>query len=218
MPKLSGFEWAKKITDEIIKDLQKVEEASMKEFIKSLQPTAESIFTSVVDDFYNDYEPHLYKRTHSLYDIFNADIVDDGYGLRTWFSPEDMTPFRSGYRGETGLYTYVFRRGWHGGARRTTSDSQIKLADTALSRHRKTMLPFRTLYDAGKPYWRYPHPYYSKWAKYPAPIYSPSPRDQYNAMVDEYSEKRLNADLIKITQKNINAYVQSVDLNKLASR
>lgn len=63
--------------------------------------------------FYNDYSPIYYNRRNSLYNLFH--IKREGNTLRYWFEPSEI-PSRTGYIGEDGLYTTVFKEGWHGGA------------------------------------------------------------------------------------------------------
>ena len=64
-------------------------------------------------EFYNSYPNPIYDRRGSLDNLFKT--KREGNILRYWFEPSEITS-RTGYAGEDGLYTTVFKEGWHGGA------------------------------------------------------------------------------------------------------
>lgn len=106
---------------------QMLEEAAAEatnEFLPILAGHIEDEFSSAIEDFYSDYSPKSYRRHGGLFDILVLDIPAGGMAvsetLKAGFDPYMMTPFRSGYSDEDGLYDVVFRKGWHGGARHPT--------------------------------------------------------------------------------------------------
>lgn len=147
------------------------------DFLVFLEDKIRSMFNEVVQDFYASYPPVFYDRNESLYNILQTKVTDES--LRLWFEPEEMTPFRSGYTGEDGLYDQVFRRGWHGGAGSGEGHP-----------------------PGGDPYWRTPVPYYSHWGK-KAKISDPSPLEDIKRRIADYQEFEIKADLKSIVLAHI---------------
>lgn len=134
------------------------------------------MFEEAVDRFYADYTPgsfwdvkddnggHAYDRNYSLYDIYKLEITQannnpDMQSFYEEFDNEEMTPFRSGYNGEDGLFETVFIRGWHGGATKGGTSNF---------------------------FWRIPYPYYTMWFKSAAERAYPSPYEDFTKHADEY--------------------------------
>lgn len=94
-----------------------VKEAQQKTFAEFFDDVApkkiRDIYNDVITRFYEDYHPTFYDRRGSLYKLLTlksgADYLEIG------FDPSKIS-YRNGYNGEDGLYTKVFKEGWHGGA------------------------------------------------------------------------------------------------------
>lgn len=96
---------------EAVKEAQK---NTFTEFFEDVAPKKiREIYNDVITKFYEDYHPTFYDRRGSLYKLLTLksgkDYLDIG------FDPSKIS-YRNGYNGEDGLYTTVFREGWHGGA------------------------------------------------------------------------------------------------------
>ena len=142
------------------------------DFFILVDEKVQSMFNSVVQDFYSDYSPEFYKRNESLYELMRTEVNNDS--LTIWFDPSRMTTFRSGYDGEDGLYDQVFRHGWHGGA--GSGDGHP---------------------SQGTPYWRTPIPYYNRWG-YSAAVASTAPLDDIRNRVADYEKYEMQADFNRI--------------------
>ena len=82
-----------------------------KECVNAIADDIDYIFTTCIDEFYNSYSPKYYKRTGSLYDIYDVSISGT---IISWTVPY-MYP--GGHRvGGEFIYNYVFEGGYHGGA------------------------------------------------------------------------------------------------------
>ena len=158
------------------------------EFFISVEHNIREIFNDVVSAFYDDYASPDYTRSRSLYDLLVTEIGERGDYLKIWFDPTRMTTFRSGYDGEDGLYDQVFRRGWHGGSDRISSDKIAKYGA-----HPKP----------GTPYWRTPVPFYTHWGK-PAKISKISPLDDMRRRVAEYEKYAMQSEFLRIWNKHKN--------------
>ncbi len=86
----------------------------------------ERLFRETVGEFYTDYEPTQYHRTHGLYDILDPQIDSDGTvvmdeasGYSELYNADAM----DGHRLESRrLYQTVFVEGYHGGAASVSGD------------------------------------------------------------------------------------------------
>ena len=126
--------------------------------------------------FYNSYPNPIYERRErgkgSLYDLFQT--KRNGKRLDYWFD-ETKFPSRTGYVGEDGLYTTVFKEGWHGGA----------IADDGVMRYRT------------------PIPYYTYWGKEAVqPQFSPY--ETFIALKEDYEKRGFKKDYKNIWIKNLN--------------
>lgn len=148
-----------------------VQKETWDDFIHIVEERIKEMFNDVIQEFYNDYSPETYDRNESLYDLLQTDTTDSS--LMVWFDPSKMTPFRSGYDGEDGLYDQVFRHGWHGGAASGEGHP-----------------------SPGTPYWRTPVPYYNRWGR-EAAIASVSPLDNMMQRVRDYEERGIRNDFIQ---------------------
>ena len=148
--------------------VQQALHATWADFFVVVDKRVHDIFNAVIQDFYSDYSPGYYDRHESLYEILQTEVSEDS--LSIWFDPSKMTPFRSGYDGEDGLYDQVFRHGWHGGA-------------ASGEKHPAT----------GTPYWRTPIPYYSHWGRRAA-VSSVPPLEDMQRRVEDYEKYEMQAD------------------------
>lgn len=125
-----------------------------------------------VMSFYNSYPNPIYERRGSLYNLFKT--KREGNTLKYWFEPSEF-PSRTGYVGEDGLYTTVFKEGWHGGA----------MADDGVMRYRT------------------PIPYYTHWGK-EAVQSQFSPYETFIALKEDYEKHGFKKDYRNIWIKNLN--------------
>lgn len=174
------------IDKNIEKSLSKLE----KEMINNLKQKIESVLPKVIDDvadvttkklnelynisvmnFYASYPYPIYDRRESLYKLFN--IERKGNTLKYWFDPSKISS-RTGYTGENGLYTTVFKEGWHGGA------------------NHDGIMRYRT-----------PIPYYTHWGKeaIQAPI---SSYDMFETLKEDYERNGFKKDYRNILVRQLN--------------
>ena len=101
----------KKLTDKI----EECRPEFQKKLGKKLEERVQSIFNEVVDEFYGDYNPRFYNRSEheGMKCLLKTKVTNSTFSY--WFD-ETQLAYRNGYSGEDGLYTTVFRKGWHGGA------------------------------------------------------------------------------------------------------
>ena len=125
-----------------------------------------------VMNFYADYPHPIYDRRGSLYNLFHT--KRDGNTLRYWFEPSEITS-RTGYGGEDGLYTTVFKEGWHGGAKHDG------------------VMRYRT-----------PIPYYTYWGK-EAVRSQFSPYDMFIALKEDYEKRGFRKDYKNIWVEQLNS-------------
>lgn len=154
----------KEILEEFDKALDRATDLAVRDMLFYLDVEMKRIFRDVIDEFYADYtpQPDGYERHQSLYNLFQTQhFTGENARLEFWFEPSEMTPFRSGYDGEDGLYDQVFRKGWHGGAGSGPGHP-----------------------SPSTPYWRTPHPYYTMWGR-EAAVANVSPLDRFYEKMHE---------------------------------
>lgn len=109
--------WLTDQVDEAKKDIERrvkeITAEASEEFFKLEKKKTEDIYRDVIDDFYNSYDRKFYKQDESLYNLLEC--TTDNKKLILDFHPEKIS-MRNGYSGENGLYTSVFKEGWHGGS------------------------------------------------------------------------------------------------------
>ena len=88
-------------------------EKSYAEYFAVADEKLRDIYEETINDFYDKYPRSFYKPRGSLYRLIETKHGKDY--LEIWFEPSRIS-YRNGYAGENGLYEYVFRQGWHGGA------------------------------------------------------------------------------------------------------
>lgn len=195
--------------------VDKVMPTVKREFIELLKLRVKQIFDESVYDFYSDYTPRYYHRNESLYNLLEMESDDNM--LSAWFEPSKMTGFRSGYKGEDGLYDQVFRKGWHGGAGSgdyTTMNHTRKKTITTIGKDgassRDISFTNQAVYyephpNPGTPYWRTPIDIYSRWGS-PAAIAAEPPLAEFNRKLLEYetAEDGVIADYQYVWEKHMN--------------
>lgn len=108
---MSNYE--KTIIDGIKQKVEKETPKIEKKVLDLVENKLTEFYTISVLEFYNSYPNPIYDRRGSLNNLFKT--KRDGNVLRYWFEPSEITS-RTGYAGEDGLYTTIFKEGWHGGA------------------------------------------------------------------------------------------------------
>ena len=154
--------WARSKLKEYMDRIKKMEkeafEAADKKAKKDLssyiQREVPPIYIKTITDFYRDYNPKFYDRTWSLYDLLEIK-EKNGVVDSLEFDPTKMTQFRKEERTnpddlrDSGLYAYVFKQGWHGGASKHGGDSYSGEED-----------------DIGMyKFWRKPFPSFKLWGR-----------------------------------------------------
>lgn len=170
--------YIKGIKERVVTEVRKAAKNAYEDFFIILEDKIRTTFNLVIQDFYGSYTPRFYSRNESLYDVLQTQINSDS--LRIWFDPGQMTPFRSGYVGEDGLYDQVFRKGWHGGA--GSGDEHP---------------------SPGKPYWRTPIPYYSRWGM-EASVSDNPPLEDMKRRVEDYTNNKMQSDFNEIYSRHLN--------------
>lgn len=109
--------YIKKLQEKANKAVKEAQEKSYSEYFDVAEKKIRAMYKDVINDFYNSYPDSFYEkhkgRRGSLYNLLQTKKTTDY--LSIWFDPS-LISYRNGYAGEKGLYTTVFREGWHGGA------------------------------------------------------------------------------------------------------
>lgn len=98
------FAFLKKYADQIAYDINE-------KLARECYKMAKKITTDAIDAFYGAYSPHLYKRTGSLYDIFDIQVIGDDF----IFAVDD--DLMGWHRSNEAVLELDFFRGYHGGSR-----------------------------------------------------------------------------------------------------
>lgn len=99
-------------------------ERASRDILGIINEDINKMFSESVSAFYSDYAPRVYERRNggkgSMYDILSTrtDNSSPVPSLIITMDESGMGGYRSGYKGEDGLFTTVFIEGWHGGAER----------------------------------------------------------------------------------------------------
>ena len=102
-----------KFEKELIKKIEKEKTNIEDQVLDLVDSKLKEFYQISVLQFYNDYPNPIYDRRGSLEYLFRT--KKEGSTLKFWFEPSEIVS-RTGYSGEDGLYTTVFKEGWHGGA------------------------------------------------------------------------------------------------------
>ena len=134
------------------------------------------MFETCIEQYYGDYSQKYYKRTNSLYDVY--DLKLDGTKVTWHFGPEHIK--HSHRVSNDYIYQKMFVEGWHGGANKGPNHPSV-----------------------GTPWYRSPVPFflhkeppgtrpYSRWSSIEGAAKSdPSPYKDIDTKIDEYQEKEL---------------------------
>lgn len=167
--------------EEDIKLIKNVSAVALKKADKEIsayqKAEIQRVYDVAIKRFYEDYRPHVYKRTESLYDLIEIRAFDDTNEVEWDYDPTKMVSTRRGMSGgKEYLFDTVFGQGWHGGA--------DKIAPWKVARYKAHPSP-------GVPYYRTPPKgkrRYTKWTKHPAERAAKSPYEMAQAMIQELDE------------------------------
>ena len=190
----SHYDFYKKYIDALeVKAKEAVKEAQKKafaEYFEVADKKIRKIYNDTITDFYESYGRTFYKPRGSLYDLINIERTDEY--LEIDFNPS-MISYRNGYSGEDGLYTQVFRQGWHGGAN-INGNMLVPWTNPAEP------------YDGDKKPWAFPEPWGRRigvkhgWSHAEkSPI---SPLEDFRKRIDEYHETEYQSDYNEIWNKH----------------
>ncbi len=176
----------KQYSEELKKKLSDAGKAAAKkayvEYFAYAEKRVKEIFHESIQRFYDSYDPEIYTRSHSMFDMLKTVYDPDEPSLTTGLDDSVMTTTRKGGP----LYEQVFEQGWHGGASKIAPEK----AKT------KGYHP-----SPGTPYWRTPHPGYFRWGRM-AEKAKISPKDDYDQAFDKLNEDELAAKFREILQKH----------------
>lgn len=106
--------YQKELVNNLKKKIDEVTPSVEKRVLDLVENKLTEFYNAAVLKFYNSYPNRIYDPRGSLYNLFRT--KREGKTLKYWFEPSEI-PSRTGYAEEDGLYTTVFKEGWHGGAR-----------------------------------------------------------------------------------------------------
>lgn len=68
----------------------------------------------VIDEFYRDYSPEIYKRTFGMKNLFSPKMkkIENGYYIEFTYSADFLT---TEHRDDVAVFDGSFVEGWHGG-------------------------------------------------------------------------------------------------------
>ena len=160
--------------------IKKLDEMDIK-YAKKVEKDLKEVGKKVIDDWYSDYIPNLYRREYSLYKAFRVQVKNGKFSVS--FSPYYMRAYHHRVENDY-IFDNSFLDGWHGGADKGKGH------------------PF-----PGYPMYREPNPYYTNWYFIAERSFSPYEKiyDEMNKKIDEINEE-YNAEfkkeiLDKIDQK-----------------
>ncbi len=146
------------------KSLQKLQNMKPK-YLEKIKKELNEVGKSVINDWYKEYSPNIYKRLGSLYKAFRVQVKKDG-SYSVSFSSSYMKAFhhitnKKHPIDNEYIFQNSFMEGWHGGADKGKNH------------------PF-----PGYPMYREPYPYFTRWYYIAEQSFSP-----YERMVDEMKAK-----------------------------
>jgi len=165
-------ERAQEIADQVLECMNEATQRASDRYIELVDERIQECFRDAVAAFYDNYQPKYYDRNESLYDILDTELTGESYWIS--FHPENMTPYRTGYTGEDGLYQTVFKEGWHGGAAYGEDHP-----------------------SPGVPHWRTPEGIYRYWGRRAAKA-ADSPFDDFKYRLQDYADGLAHEDFQRI--------------------
>lgn len=167
----------KKIEKDLVELNKKTLEKTFPKFVKEIDKEVKNRYELSVDKFYQSYSPLYYHRRGSLYDLLvtNYDKLKLEYSWE--FDPNKIlytgSNSASYSHGEDGLYSTVFRGGYHGGA-----------------------------YHNGSFYWRTPYPYFTHWGQ-PAAYEQISILEDFQNRIHKYETGKMKKDFKRIYTESL---------------
>ncbi len=178
------------------------------------------IFKTVVDEFYDSYDPvdGGYQRSYSLYNVFSDDAYNHESGFYdindTYMELLNKNKMTRGRRGamifDTVFGTDEHEGGWHGGAESIGHDADIWGAHPGNGAYWRTV-GWVKYPDRDK---KVKHRY-GKWFGTPAPKLTPSPYKRLEERLDAFEETELMDKSAKIIEKHNKALVPKIGLDLL---
>ena len=100
------------IKQAIIDNANKIIQNAIIKTMPKLINEVELIVKTAIDDYYDSYVPHIYKRTESLYSIFDIEYTKNGFNIIF-----DEGKMNNNHRADDDyIYDVMFKKGYHGGA------------------------------------------------------------------------------------------------------
>lgn len=132
----------------------------------------EKAYKEAIKKFYEGYEPWLYKRTYSLYDLLVIENAGGESNEVSWgYDSDKMVSTRHDQPGgREYLYDIVFVKGWHGGADKISQKFAPKYGYHP---------------NPGTPHYRVPDWFFTNWAWYPAARHESSPKEMVEKAIEE---------------------------------
>lgn len=164
------------VIDELTMEIPRIVVDINEKYDKRIKFNLELIADNAVDDYYQDYNPHVYDRLEDLYHTYKVIITDDERKI-------DLSPsyMHGGHRVSNDYIFYtMFVKGYHGGASVVNK------------------------YDGYDYYWRTPVGIYSDWYSTPAPK-SKSVYDKIKRETDKYIEEAEAQEQQEIDKKGLEA-------------
>lgn len=168
--------------------IQRIMPAVWADYFRFAEQRIKVMFKDVVKDFYADYTPILYDRNYGLFDLLETEATPEQLSIHT--NPLNMTGYRNGYHGDSGLYDLVFRHGWHGGA--DHGDYTRSYSPDSAEGFTVISTPHP---NPGTPYWREPVPFYTRWGV--QAVSSEPPIEAFRAKLNEYNNGINNEDYMR---------------------
>lgn len=113
--------WIQPIVDRQVKKLQKIYDRGYEKAKPAIGNAQEKIIGEMYAEeiwrFYEEYTPKRYLRKYSLLNMMIMKTRENRTVESVFFDPGKMSGYRNGDHSEGGLYTTVFREGYHGGAK-----------------------------------------------------------------------------------------------------
>lgn len=115
--------WKDRVITAAQNRVQKFTTDVYQEFGEYQREKISEIFNKAISTFYNAYQPTVYQRTHSLYDLLQLPIDDRGLvDFEDAMDLVDRTKIHPDRFGGSSLFDTVFLEGWHGGAKTFSPD------------------------------------------------------------------------------------------------
>lgn len=191
---------ANRISVELNAETSKAMDNASMEFGQYQRSKITDLFNNAVSYFYNQYSPEFYERqgdpdtlSGGLYELLS--LQTDEFGQVLYDDPMDMIDANRlhGDRRGNSLFKKVFLQGWHGGAEGIDTSKIDQWGAHP---------------NPGTPYYRTPHPIYSRWGE--KAVRSTSPWVIFNQSVREAESGIILQKFKEISQRHNDEAVQRV--------